>query len=111
MSNDRSPREVCSITIGINGLISGWLLAAGGPQFRLGLGLFLVRGPDSLTRLRLLRRDALHLGRDAVQSTGQADRFALRLVDAGLLRLVDHAVCVLEAIPEGRFDVFVAHLD
>src|SRR2546423_1159183 len=99
MSNDRSPREVCSITIGINGLISGGLLAAGGPQFRLGLGLFLVGGPDLVTRLRLLGRNALNLGRDAVERTGQAQRFALRLVGAGLFRLLDHAVCVLEAIP------------
>src|SRR6266516_4380954 len=29
--------------------------ATGGPQFRLGLGFFLVRGPDLLARLSLLR--------------------------------------------------------
>src|SRR6478735_9000152 len=46
MSNERSPREVCSITMGINGLMSGWLLATGGPQFRLGGWLFLVGCPD-----------------------------------------------------------------
>src|SRR3954447_19630058 len=107
MSNDRSPREVCSITIGINGLMSGWLLAAGGPQFRLGLGFFLVGGPDSLTGLRLLRRNALHIVRDAVERARQAHRLALRLVGAGLLRLLDHGLGVLETVPERRVDVFV----
>jgi hypothetical protein len=36
MSNDRSPREVCSITIGINGLIHAPSFRKGGnPQVRI----------------------------------------------------------------------------
>src|SRR5919197_1498101 len=55
MSNERSPREVCSMTIGIRGM--GSLLAAGGPEFRLGRWFFLVRCPDRLAP----GRDLLHL--------------------------------------------------
>src|SRR5438067_4928082 len=111
MSNDRSPRDVCSITIGIKGLMSGWLLAAGGPQFRFGLGFFLVRGPDSLARLGLLGRNALHFGRDPVERAGQAHRLTLGFVGAGLLGLRDHAVGVLEAVIEGSVDFLVRDLD
>src|SRR5919197_4036176 len=100
MSNGRSPREVCSMTIGIRGLIDRppiherggvwgpgrfptsskeggcvgetWfpprtraegercscrLLASGGPQFRVGFGLFLVGRPELLSRFRDVRRD------------------------------------------------------
>src|SRR6476661_10973865 len=99
MSNDRSPREVCSITIGMRGLI--WLLlATGGPQFRLCLGLFLVGCPDCLTRRRLLRRDPLDLGGDAVERAGETHRLALRLVGAGFSSLVDDLVPFLEALAE-----------
>src|SRR5438445_562675 len=79
MSNERSPRDVCSITIGINGLMSGWLLAAGGPQFRLCRRFFLVRGPDPLARLGLLGGDTLDVRDDAVEGSGQADVLALGL--------------------------------
>ena len=50
MSNERSPRDVCSITMGSAG--SSGLLAAGCPQFRLAGGLFLVGRPDRLARRR-----------------------------------------------------------
>src|ERR687887_1647439 len=102
MSNERSPRDVCSITIGINGLMSGSLLAAGGPQFRLRLGLFLVGRPDPLACLRLLRRDPLDLGRDAVECPREPHVLALGLVGTGLARLLEDAVGVLEAVAEGR---------
>src|SRR4029453_16220469 len=98
MSNERSPREVCSITIGINGLMaspltfsrlgwsfqtaarakpvtpqaaSPWLLVGGGPQFRLGRLRFLVGGPDVLAGARDVGRDALRLGRNAVERLAQ----------------------------------------
>src|SRR3970282_1977533 len=105
MSNERSPREVCWITIGINGLM-GWspaherggvwgtgrfpttsrrrghagetwfpprsfaesercscrLLAAGGPQLRVALGLFLVGCPKLLSRRGEVGRDGSHIG-------------------------------------------------
>src|SRR5689334_25189594 len=65
MSKARSPRDVCSTTMGISGISS--LLATWGPKFR-GLGrLLLLRRPDALARLVQLGRDRLHLGRDAVE--------------------------------------------
>src|SRR5437870_13046033 len=80
MSNERSPREVCSITMGINGLMSGWLLATGGPQFRLGCWLFLVRGPDGFAGRGLLGRDALDLVDDTVEGAREPHALPLRVV-------------------------------
>src|SRR5215213_4888590 len=111
MSNDRSPRDVCSITIGMRGLMSGWLLAAGGPQFRLGLLLFLFGCPDSLARLRLLQRNPLDLGRHAVEGLGEAQVLALGLVDAAGARLLDHFLRLLEALVKRLVDLVVADLD
>src|SRR3954469_9715989 len=72
MSNARSPREVCSTTIGINGLISP-LLPTGDPKLRCGrLTFLLVRRPDALTCLVQLERDGRHLGRDAVEGLPHA---------------------------------------
>src|SRR5439155_19441289 len=90
---------------------AGLFSAAGGPQLRLGLGFFLVGSPDLLAGLRLLRRNALHLGCDAVERAGEAYGLALRFVGAGLLRLLDHDLGILEAIPEGRVDLLVGNLD
>src|SRR6476659_4752922 len=65
MSKARSPRDVCSTTMGISGIAS--LLATWGPKFR-GLGrLLLLRRPDTLACLVQLGRDRLHLGRNAVE--------------------------------------------
>src|SRR6476620_11260847 len=111
MSNERSPREVCSITMGINGLMSGWLLATGGPQFRLGGWLFLVGRPDGLAGGCLLGRDALDLADDSVEGTGQANAFALRVVGACLARLLDDLVRLFEAVTEGLVDLLVRDLD
>src|SRR5438105_9855900 len=94
MSNERSPREVCSITIGIRGLISGWLLAAGGPQFRFGRWFFLVGRPDLLARGVLLGRDRLHLGGEPVERALEPQVLA-QLVDSGLHDLLDRRVDVL----------------
>src|SRR5581483_12234432 len=68
MSKARSPRDVCSTTMGINGLIcSSAPSASWGPKFR-GLGrLLLLRRPDGFARLVQLGRDRLHLGDDAVE--------------------------------------------
>src|SRR6266542_1738524 len=69
MSNARSPREVCSTTFGIFGLIGfSLLLGAGGPQLRFLhlLLLFLLRSPNRLACFCLLRRDRLHVGGDPV---------------------------------------------
>src|SRR5256885_10639977 len=110
MSNERSPREVCSMTIGISGLI-GLLLASGGPQFRLCLGLFLVGGPDCLARGRLLGRNPLDVGCDPVERVRETQRFALRLVRAGLLRLRDDLVAFLEPLPDRLVDLVAADRD
>src|SRR5919204_5367926 len=123
MSNERSPREVCSITIGISGLIRAplnisrvdWssqrLLATGGPQFRLGLGSFLVRSPDRFARLFLLERDALDVGGDPVERGGEAQALTLRLVGSAGTELLDGSIGVFEAFADGRVDLLVADLD
>src|ERR1700675_4283824 len=107
MSNEPSPREVCSITMGINGLMSGWLLATGGPQFRVGGWLFLVGCPDGFAGGGLLGRDPLDLVRNAVEGAGKAHAFALRVVGARLARLLDDLFRLLEALAEGLVDLLV----
>src|SRR5919201_6136838 len=67
MSNARSPREVCSTTIGINGLICSSLLAAGCPQRRRSGRTLLLRRPDSLARGSEVGRDRLDLGDHPVE--------------------------------------------
>src|SRR6266511_6108221 len=133
MSNERSPREVCSITIGINGLIgapsnfsridwsfqtahrkrchSGWLLATGGPQFRLFRRFLLFGGPDALPRLRLFRRNGFDLRDHAVKRPGQAESLPLGLVRARRARLLDHLVRLLEPLEKGLLHLLVGHLD
>src|SRR6266567_5956377 len=98
MSNARSPREVCSTTIGMFGLIGfSLLLAAGGPQlFRRLLRLlllFLLGSPNRLASFRLSGRDRLDVGGDPVD----------RLLEA---QVGADAVC---AAPRNElFDVLVA---
>src|SRR5581483_2108519 len=89
MSNARSPRDVCSTTIGIRGMSS--LLAAGCPHLlrRARLFLVLVGSPELLARRRLLRRDRLHLGGDAVERLLHAQVGAHALCAAALEELVD----------------------
>src|SRR6185436_6456706 len=111
MSNERSPREVCSITIGINGLISDWLLAAGGPQFRLLGWVFLVWCPDSVACRSLLRGDALDFFDDAVESAGEPHVFALGVVGARSASLLDDLVGLLEAVAESLVDLFLRDLE
>src|SRR5919201_2037698 len=122
MSNARSPREVCSITIGINGLMavtpqaeSPWLLPAGGPQFRLGLGGFLVGGPDLLARAGGLARDALHLGRDPVERLPQPQVAAQRFVAAAGEHLLDGLVGIvvvqLGLLADQLLDLLVGDLE
>src|SRR6478672_9582170 len=111
MSNERSPREVCSITMGINGLMSGWLLATGGPQFRLGGWLFLVGCPNGFAGGGLLGRNPLDFFGDPVEGAGQAHALALRVVRARLARLLDDPFRLLEALAEGLVDLLVGDLD
>src|SRR4051812_38765292 len=74
MSKARSPRDVCSTTIGTNGLIA--LLTSRCPEFRLAgrslLLLLLLRRPQLLARLGELGVDPLHLTGDAVERLAQA---------------------------------------
>src|SRR3954453_22790329 len=94
MSKLRSPREVCSITIGINGLIRV-SLASGGPQFRNVFALFLLGRPDRLARFRLRHRDALHIGRDAVERELEAYVLAPLLLRPVQPEVLDQLVGVL----------------
>src|SRR5215208_7017470 len=146
MSNARSPREVCSITIGINGLMasplncscidwsfqtaarqspfgltvtpqaaSRWLLAAGGPQFRLCLGRFLVGRPNFFSRTRDLDRNALRFGRHAVERLAQTEVAAQRLLAAVAEDLLDRFVRVvalkLGLLADQFLDLLVADLE
>src|SRR4051794_19053513 len=110
MSNARSPREVCSTTIGIRGISS--LLAAGGPHLLrlLRRFLFLVRCPKLLTRLSLLGRDLLHLGGDAVERLSQSQIRAHALGSASLEELVDVFV-FLALLSELGTDLVVGHVE
>src|SRR3954463_2811885 len=114
MSTERSPREACSITIGINGLIKV-SLASGGPQFRNVLGLFLLRRPDRLAGLCLRHRDALYFGSDAVERELQANVLAHLLLRAGRPEVLDQLVCVLARglglLADERLHLVVAHVE
>src|ERR1051326_1664748 len=89
MSNARSPRDVCSTTIGIRGISS--LLAAGGPHLLRSarLFLFLVGSPELLARCCLLGRDPLHLGDDAGERLLYAQVRTHALGAAALEEVVD----------------------
>src|SRR6266480_4339465 len=63
---------------------SCWLLAAGGPQFRLSRGRFLVGGPNALAREGDVGWHALRLLGDAVEGLAQAQVGAQGLVAAAL---------------------------
>src|SRR4029079_6143496 len=114
MSNARSPREVCSITIGINGLMS--LLASGGPDFLFGSGRSFVRGPQLVARLLEVERDPLHLGDDEVESLAHPQVVPQELVASVLEDLLDDLLDVLLALPlrvlaDELANLVVGHLD
>src|SRR5581483_5959509 len=88
MSKARSPREVCSITIGIRGMSS--LLAAGGPE--------------------LLRLRRLLLGGDAVEGLPEAEVGADAVGAAGGEELVDVLVGLALLAQRGP-DLLVGHLE
>src|SRR3954454_17423654 len=90
MSKARSPREVCSTTIGIRGLILGLSSLAGGTKFRCGcLPLLLVGGPEALARLVQVGRDRLHLRRDPVERLPHPEVAAHAIGAAGVDELLD----------------------
>src|SRR4051794_39461540 len=116
MSKARSPREVCSTTIGIRGLMS-LLLARRGPKLLLGRGAFLVRRPDALTRGLLLRalgrlllRDRRHLGRDPVERLAHPDAVA-DAVGAALGEERVHVLLALARLEQLGAELVVADLE
>src|SRR5919197_6566400 len=110
MSNERSPREVCSITIGINGLIE-LLLAGRGPQSCRLLVSFLLGGPELLARGREVGGGSLDLGRDAVERLGKTNRLALLLPAARLAELRHRLVGILVAGSELLLELLVGDGD
>src|SRR5262245_26752122 len=88
MSNARSPRDVCSITIGISGLIfapsSSGLLATGRPYLHAATALLLLGCPEFLTRVRKLDRDALDAAPDLAERLAEAE-IAAELLEASAL--------------------------
>src|SRR5581483_2635761 len=115
MSNARSPRDVCSTTIGIKG-ISRSLLVAGGPQFRCAFFIwrtrasFLAGGPDRFARLRELRGDRLHVGDDAVDCLAKPQLRPDAVGAAGLHELGD-VLLALAVVREVLPDFLVRDLD
>src|SRR4051812_41494382 len=120
MSKNRSPREVCSMTEGMTRFV-GWLLmflgslTAGGPEFRVGLLLFLFGRPDRVARLRELLRDPLHLGRDPVERVAQPDVVAERLDAAVVAELRERLLGIvpreLGLLADERLDLLVRDVD
>src|SRR5262245_47624007 len=115
MSKARSPREVCSTTIGINGLICS-LLASGGPQRLPGRAL-LFWCPDALTCGVPLRALCGHLGRDrshlrcnAVERLSHPDAFADAIRPAVGEERVDVLV-VLAGLDELGAELLVGDLE
>src|SRR2546423_11854180 len=97
MSKNRSPREVCSMTDGMMRFDGRFmlLLAAGGPEFRVGRLLFLFGSPKSFARLGELARDSLDLRGDAVERIAQPQIVAQRLEAAVLAEALDRRGGVL----------------
>src|SRR5262245_41886922 len=87
------------------------LLAPGGPQFRLSLGLFLVRSPDRLAGLRLLERNAFDLVGDAIERRLHAQASALLLEGAACSQLLEHRLRLDEALSDCLLDLLVGDLD
>src|SRR5215831_1544947 len=110
MSKARSPRDVCSTTMGIRGLISFSSLRTWGPEFRCLGRLLLLRRPDRLARLVQIRGDRLHLGGDAVEGALEAKVLADPVGAAVGEEALDVGV-VLAAFMQLLADLVVGHLD
>src|SRR3954463_11513789 len=108
MSNARSPREVCSTTIGTNGLIAlapsgvqgrpGSARLAGGPQLGLWLlGIVLLGRPQLVASPGLLEADRLRYLDGPIEREPQADVLAHALLRWGGEDLLHHVLRVVEA--------------
>src|SRR5690348_14452200 len=99
MSKKRSPREVCSMTDGITRfegcVMVSSSLATGGPEFRLGLLLFLVGCPNRLACFGELARDPLDLGGHAIERVPQPEVLAQRLEPPALAQAQQGVVGVV----------------
>src|ERR1700691_909693 len=107
MSNARSPREVCSTTMGTSGLIvsprlvsrpcpDSFRLATWCPQLlgsrrRLALGHdVLLRSPQLLPRRRPLHRDRCGALHDQLDRLARGEILAQLFLAAGLAQLCEH---------------------
>src|ERR671911_2927753 len=115
MSKARSPRDVCSTTIGINGLIASRLLAAWGPDFHSRSTFLLLRSPKLLSCFRQFDGDPLHSGDDLVERLAEPkvspNLLEIPALAQALRDLVGVLAHVLGLIAYELFDFLVAHLD
>src|SRR3954452_7062011 len=115
MSKARSPRDVCSTTIGTRGLIRCDSLAAGCPDLlvagRSFLLLLLLRRPKLLARLRELGLDARHLPGDVVERLAQAQVLLEAVERLGRLQHPLDRLLLLALRLERLAHLRVAHLE
>src|SRR5436189_1495084 len=120
MSNARSPREVCSTTIGTRGLI--WrgvyrspLPVPGRPKAGpLALGSLLLLGrPQPLAGLCLLERDRLRRPRDHVGGLAETDLRAKQRIPPALAQTLEQSLGRLVSLAgaEGGQELLVGDLD
>ena len=112
MSKARSPRDVCSITMGTSGLMQA-PCCRGSTILRSGLG-FSFSGVQSLSRARELDRDPLDLGRDPVEGLAQPEVGAQRVVAAGFTDLGRELLGVfgvVRLLADQLVDLLVGDLD
>src|SRR5918995_4745380 len=115
MSNARSPRDVCSTTIGISGLIASRLLAAWGPDFHSRTTFLLLRSPKLLSGFRQVDGDSLHSGHHLVKRLAEpevsANLLEIPALPQALRNLVGVLADMVGLITDELFDFLVAHFD
>src|SRR5688500_15645422 len=115
MSKARSPRDVCSTTIGISGLMLLRLLAAWGPNFHSRSTFLLLRSPKLLSGFRQVDGDSPHPRHHLVERLAHAKVGPQLLQIPALAQAPADLAGVLPGLvgllPNQLVDFLVAHLD